>query len=567
MDKNKQQVACQNDMAATTASDFAGCEHDHYIPCLGKDKYFSLFQNSRDAITIVEPPTWRFTYGNEAAVKLFGIKDAADLVTYEPWRLSPELQPDGELSSLKAQKMLQLAIQQGSHFFEWTHQSLTGEVIITEVTLTRINLNNQVFIQALTRDITPRKKMEEYMRRLSAIVESTADAINSINLDAVIIDWNKSAELLYGYTRKEILGTSVFNLIPQEHHDEFHAIMQKIKQGKNVKLPETWRRNKAGIVFPVSMTVSVLRDYNGNICGAAAIIRDITERKQAEKSIKESEARFRSIVFMSQDAILVVNTVGKIVYMNPAAEAALQQRIGDLLDHDIDLSTIEHRTIEIAMLRPGRDPGIGEVRITATEWFEEKGYLVVVRDITEQKHLFDQLQQSEARLKIIAQQDMLTGLPNRYQFMQVIDRSIAYAARHDLTLAVFSMDLDKFKEVNDTCGHDVGDLLLKEVAARLRACSRKEDFIARLGGDEFMMLMLGVQNRQDANAIAQKILKAVKQQYIINGHEIYISVSIGVAFFSATDNDREVLLKQADMAMYQAKHAGRDGYQIYQHKD
>ena len=405
-------------------------------------RYSSMYNDSRDAIMTLEPPSWKFTSGNPATIKMFRAKNGAEFIDCEPWKLSPKLQPDGRLSGEKAKEMIAIAMREGSNLFEWTHQRLNGEIFFAEVLLSRVNLGEQVFLQAL--------------------------------------------------------------------------------------------------------------------------VRDITERKQAEKAIKESEARFRSIVFLSQDAILVVDAEGEIGYMNPAAEKIFNQKVGGFIGKNIGLPIVNDKLIEVNILRSGKDPGVGEVRVTATEWLNNVGHLIMVRDITEQKLLFNQLQQSEKMLKQLAEQDYLTGLPNSYQFMQIIDKNIAYATRHNTILAVLSMDLDKFKEVNDSYGHEVGDRLLKEVAARLSACARKEDFVARLGGDEFIMLATYIKNPADAGIIAQKLIETIRQKYVLGGHEVCVSISIGVAFFPKDGDNRKILLKKADIAMYNAKHAGKDKYQIYE---
>jgi diguanylate cyclase (GGDEF)-like protein len=163
----------------------------------------------------------------------------------------------------------------------------------------------------------------------------------------------------------------------------------------------------------------------------------------------------------------------------------------------------------------------------------------------------------------LAYHDALTGLPNRPLFIDRLIVAVAHCARRHQALAVFFLDVDRFKDINDTLGHSHGDALLKALALRIRHCVRDEDTVARFGGDEFTLLCQRVESAEDAAKIAQKLLQAVKQPFSIGDHELYVSVSIGISFYPADGVDAESLVKNADTAMYRAKDHGRDNYQIY----
>ncbi|HVR43777.1 MAG TPA: EAL domain-containing protein [Thermoanaerobaculia bacterium] len=163
----------------------------------------------------------------------------------------------------------------------------------------------------------------------------------------------------------------------------------------------------------------------------------------------------------------------------------------------------------------------------------------------------------------LAYHDALTGLPNRPLFIDRLIVAIAHATRHRQKLAVFFMDVDGFKDINDTLGHSLGDSLLKAIAERVRRCVRAEDTVSRFGGDEFTLLVQPIDRIEDAARIAQKLLTAVKQPFVIGEHELFVSVSIGISLFPADGADAETLVKNADTAMYRAKEHGRDNYQIY----
>lgn len=163
----------------------------------------------------------------------------------------------------------------------------------------------------------------------------------------------------------------------------------------------------------------------------------------------------------------------------------------------------------------------------------------------------------------LAYHDALTGLPNRPLFIDRLIVAVAHCARRHQNLAVFFLDVDRFKDINDTLGHSHGDSLLKNLAQRIRHCVRAEDTVARFGGDEFTILCQRIENAEDAAKIAQKLLLAVKKPFSIGDHELYVSVSIGISFYPADGADAESLVKNADTAMYRAKDHGRDNYQIY----
>ena len=165
---------------------------------------------------------------------------------------------------------------------------------------------------------------------------------------------------------------------------------------------------------------------------------------------------------------------------------------------------------------------------------------------------------AEQRLEYLALYDPLTDLPNRRSFFDRFNHSLAQAERYKHLVALLFIDLDDFKEVNDTLGHDIGDLLLKEVTKRLQDCLRKSDVPARMGGDEFTVILTQIANTQDAEIVAQRIVESIARPYYIGGHECKIGVSIGITLYPSDGDDMEELLRKADFAMYNAKKAGND---------
>ena len=177
------------------------------------------------------------------------------------------------------------------------------------------------------------------------------------------------------------------------------------------------------------------------------------------------------------------------------------------------------------------------------------------------------LYETTEKLRLISSTDALTGIYNRFQFEKAIAEHTAHTNRYNDKLALFFLDLDHFKEINDHLGHNTGDLLLKEVANRIKGYMRKNDFFARLGGDEFAIITTKLKQELDASIVAQKILDILRQEFIINEYKIHISCSIGIAFFPTPGTDAENIVQHADIAMYYAKEVGRNNFQYYSTKN
>ncbi len=184
------------------------------------------------------------------------------------------------------------------------------------------------------------------------------------------------------------------------------------------------------------------------------------------------------------------------------------------------------------------------------------GYRGIARDVTQSRR-------AEERIRRLAHFDELTGLPNRTMFMHTLQRAFSLAQRRGKQFALFFIDLDRFKNINDSLGHEAGDRLLQDVAHRLRQNLRESDTVARLGGDEFVVLVEDCADARELNAIAQNILTAVGRPYLLSGQEYHVTGSIGISTYPADGQDPAALLKNADIAMYLAKDRGKNNFQFY----
>lgn len=183
-----------------------------------------------------------------------------------------------------------------------------------------------------------------------------------------------------------------------------------------------------------------------------------------------------------------------------------------------------------------------------------------IRNMLEVRLLYKQVEHYSHEMETLALYDALTGLPNRRLLMDRLSLSIAHAHRNKSTMAVLYLDLDRFKQVNDSLGHDAGDTLLNMVAARLTATVRQEDTVARLGGDEFVIALWKLSQADDVAKLASKVVQDLSKPYIIRGHDVHISASVGVGIYPMHGEDGETLMKSADLAMYEAKRKGKNDY-------
>jgi diguanylate cyclase (GGDEF)-like protein/PAS domain S-box-containing protein len=301
----------------------------------------------------------------------------------------------------------------------------------------------------------------------------------------------------------------------------------------------------------------------------------LNERAQMENAVKESEERYRLLVELSPDGIAVLAD-GKFVFINPAGarflgatgpEKLAGMNVMDVVHPDYrktaadrmqlltqrrsSVSWIEEKFIRL----DGSEINVEVAGVTFT-YQQKPAVQIMFRDITERKLV-------EARLERLALYDTLTGLPNRTLFFDRVNQLLSLAKRNRYVLALLYVDLDRFKTVNDTWGHDAGDLLLAEAGRRMLSCIRSVDTIARMGGDEFIGICGRIAGPQDAAVVAEKIVAALSEPFLIKGHECVIGASIGISLFPHDGDDVETLVQKADTVMYRVKEGGKGGYAYF----
>lgn len=335
-----------------------------------------------------------------------------------------------------------------------------------------------------------------------------------------------------------------------------------------------------GESVPVKVTVSPLREGDDR---GVAVIEDITRQRRAEEAFAESEERFRQLFENSVDALFIHDEEGRIVDCNVEAYRSLGYTREELLALSVkdiaeDVISEEEREAMVGETpwqramsgRPGKPVGTHEnrhrrrdgttfpveVALASMDYGGRRMIFAAVRDITERKA-------REERLSHQAFHDSLTGLPNRALFLDRLEHALARGQRREFGIAVLFLDLDNFKDVNDSFGHDAGDRLLVEIGGRLASCVRSADTVARLAGDEFTLLLEDVGEIQEAVRVAERIETVFEKPVRLDARELAVTASIGVVVETGSGRSPQQLLNDADTAMYRAKKAGRARYEIY----
>ncbi|HHW68188.1 MAG: hypothetical protein PWP07_1431 [Epulopiscium sp.] len=390
---------------------------------------------------------------------------------------------------------------------------------------------------------------------------------------------NKAAKQYTGLT-EDAIGRTVHDMLPKILADSIiHQYKYAIAQKHCITYEdhgffESFDSDSDENYKYFESKITPLFNNEGICTHIIAIVREITERKRKEKALKDSEKKYRLIADNMTDLVSIIDLNGKVIYASPSHNAILghapENYVGESFFNFIHPSEIEEVKNQIQDMLKTKESATLEFRHMHSDhswlWLEvkmslvlnedenPKHFLLVAREIMERK-LF------EEKLRYLAYHDTLTNLPNRRLFKTKLTQCIDEASNLNENIAVMYIDIDRFKQVNDTLGHDIGDKLLCQFSQKIKACLRKSDVLARLGGDEFCIL-LRVNQKKDAISIAKRIINDIQPKWKINSCEFNATLSIGMAFYE-DGLDEETLLKRADIALYHAKKSGRNTFQIY----
>lgn len=433
-------------------------------------------------------------------------------------------------------------------------------------------------IYVIAEDITARKQMAEALRESEAkyrfFAENTSDLISVFQTDGTIQYASPSHETVLQYPIEEYVGNHARKFLHPEDIPRLQEMLLQLMRTKEQQQIEYRYRRKDGEWLTLESTVIPIVEHDGQVESCAVIARDVTKRKRAERQLEESEQRYRSLFAHNPDAVFSINTCGIVTRVNPAAQTITGYAKEEMLGRSFfEFISKKDRPRAIQAFRQGR--------MDTTQYYEVSikhkdghpiflhvkivpividqvtvGVFGIATDVTERK-------QAEETINHMAFHDALTDLPNRRLFKDRLTNQLRDAQIAGKMLCIMFLDLDRFKLVNDTLGHDVGDRLLVGVAHKLKSCLRPQDMLARMGGDEFTILLAELEDVDYALRIADEILQIFTQPFIIDEHHLHITTSIGIAVFPKDGADVETLMKNADVAMYRAKEQGKNRYQLF----
>lgn len=418
------------------------------------------------------------------------------------------------------------------------------------------------------------QKIEEYKRqsRLSqGVIDHLEEGLLTTDPAGVVRFANARAQRMFGYAREELEGVTVTKLMPVPFLNTPSIKLLDYSGGKaSLKLPKVVGWRKDATTFPAELKVQQMNVGEDN--GLIVIVRDISERLRSDNLASRlgrllDSALEEVYIFDAQSLyFLEVNRGARknLGYRQEQLSRMTPLGISSQIEEEDFLAYLarlrggeaEHLSYRCLHKRSDGSEYPVEVRLNFSREEEPPVFMAIAVDISERLR-------AEQQLQHLAHHDALTDLPTRTVLYDRLRQALLAAARSNRMVAVYFVDLDFFKQINDRHGHEIGDAVLKCVSERLKGALRAADTVARISGDEFVIVANGVRGSEDAENLARKVVESFRERLDIPGEDIRVSVSVGVALYPLDESDADALLRHADSAMYVAKRGGRDGYRLY----
>lgn len=515
----------------------------------------ALIENSLDALAILDEEG-RFLRANPATAEISGYAPE-ELIGRRYW----EFLVGSEKRRMKVVDAALRESQGAVRDLEITCRRKDGALIQLSVSARKSRESRVIYVTG--RDVTERRRHDAALRasrdELERVLESIGDAFYSLDKDWHATYLNEKTAQFMGVPKQDLLGRSLFEVVPGFEQSDFWPFYVKAMETGEATFFE-------GFFAPMRAWVQVrLYPHAG---GLSVFFADVTEARKAQEAIRQGERRLQNVISMTPAGYLLYDDSGAILEANAALCGLSGYAREELLGLDVGRLLVQFTAARESDLPHAsavetviacRDGTLRHVVVNASSEQHESGRsrtTAFVTDITEQK-------ESEARLVQLATHDVLTGLPNRAFINTRLDRMLHGASRTE-AVAVLFIDLDRFKQVNDSYGHRLGDVLLQSVAERLRGAVRPTDVVARLGGDEFVAAAFCSHGRVSAEKFAAKLLAVLAAPFTVEEQEFFISASIGISLYPEHGLTRDILFQNADTAMYRAKSGGRDRFCFFE---
>ena len=441
------------------------------------------------------------------------------------------------------------------------------------------NQRNEIIgIAKILEDITIQKGAEERLLLQATVLQATANSIVITDNQGTILWVNQAFSQLTGYSSGETVGKNPRLLKSGEHDSAFYRNMWAAITSGNIWNGEVINRKKDGSLYTEEMTITPLHIGTGGITHYVAIKQNVTLRKLAEDGLRRAEEKYRLIFQNAPIGIFQATPEGRPIIVNPALARmhgydSPEQLMAEVSNVGHQLFVNPNALREIARLLE-KEPVLRDIELEIYDkggkrrWLsaniravtDNDGKVVLhegtAEDITVRKA-------AEEQAQFLSFYDVLTGLPNRTLLRDRILMALFNARQRGEKVALLFLDLDRFKIINDSLGHSIGDLLLRQVAQRLKGCTQEQDTVAHMGGDEFLVLLTGINKIADAVAVAERVVKSMASEFVIPSHSLNITCSLGISIFPDHGGDVETLIKNADQAIYSAKENGRNNFQLF----
>ena len=540
-----------------------------------EDKFRSLFDGQRDAVAVADAETKRVVQVNQAMCEMTGYTREE----FERMAVS-DVHPEEALPYVLEQFEKQ---RKGETYLavDIPVKRKDGSVLLTEVNSAPLSFGGRHYLTGVFRDITERKREEEALReseeRYRVIFEGSAHGIlMADNETRQLLYANQAMCRMLGYTKDELLKLGMADIHPKDSLGQVVTEFESQLRGEKALASELPFLRKDGTVFYADVGGAQTIFEGGRQC-SVGFFTDITKRKQVEEALQEKERRYRSLWESANEGFclhdLVTDAGGqavdyRILEVNPAYERITGLKADDVVRRLASQVYGTGDPLYLEIYARVASTGVSENfeayfapmdrHFSISVFSPSPGqFATAFSDISERKA-------HEEALSYQASHDSLTGLPNRECFERHLrERTASAAGQKRKAFDVMFMDLDKFKQINDTLGHNLGDLLLVAVADRLRSCLRSNDVLARMGGDEFTVIVQSAGRRSFTESVAARITDSIRRPFEVGGRKFVIGVSFGLAAYPSDGTDSVTLLKHADTAMYKAKEAGRGTFRWF----